>query len=424
MINIKGKSYCVYDDCKKRPGFNFKGNIVSLYCASHKISGMIDIKNPKCKEDNCTKQPTYGFEEDEKASYCKDHMKNNMIDIKHKRCKEKGCNVRPSYNVPGNDVGVYYVSHKKSGMVDVTKIKCNFKDCGLIASFGLDGNKPSRCLEHKDTNMVDVVHYKCSEPGCNIRPTYGKEGTKRPLYCEDHKKDDLVNVVSKRCEFNGCNVIPAFGFKENGTRKFCFEHKEPGMILLIGDKCKSEFCETKPYSDKYNGYCLNCFIHLFPNELVAKNFKTKENSVVCFIKNEFPDLKFIFDKPIKGGKSNKRPDILIELDHQCIIIEIDEDQHKKYEDICENKRIMEISKDLKFKNIVFIRFNPDGYIDKNKNKIPSCWKINNVRILSIPKENKKKWEARLKELKEKIRYWIKNKTTKVIEIIELFYDEI
>jgi len=37
---------------------------------------------------------------------------------------------------------------------------------------------------------------------------------------------------------------------------------------------------------------------------------------------------------------------------------------------------MEISQDLEFRPIVFIRFNPDSYTDKNGNKIKSCWKIN------------------------------------------------
>ncbi len=37
---------------------------------------------------------------------------------------------------------------------------------------------------------------------------------------------------------------------------------------------------------------------------------------------------------------------------------------------------MEISKDLNHQPIVFMRFNPDGYIDKNNNEIKSCWAIN------------------------------------------------
>ena len=72
---------------------------------------------------------------------------------------------------------------------------------------------------------------------------------------------------------------------------------------------------------------------------------------------------------------------------------------------------MEISQDLNFRPIVFIRFNPDDYIDKEGNKIKSCWKINKI----------KEWDERINILTEQINYWVKNPTEKTVEIIELFY---
>ena len=62
------------------------------------------------------------------------------------------------------------------------------------------------------------------------------------------------------------------------------------------------------------------------------------------------------------------PDAYLDLLTHIIIIECDENQHKGYEDICENKRTMEISNDFNFRPIVFIRFNPDSYT-KNGNKM-------------------------------------------------------
>ena len=53
-------------------------------------------------------------------------------------------------------------------------------------------------------------------------------------------------------------------------------------------------------------------------------------------------------------------------DH-IIIVEIDENAHINYDSSCENKRLMELSQDLGFRPIVFIRFNPDDYIDKEGN---------------------------------------------------------
>ena len=34
---------------------------------------------------------------------------------------------------------------------------------------------------------------------------------------------------------------------------------------------------------------------------------------------------------------------------------------------------MEISQDLGHVNTVFLRFNPDSYLDRRGNKVPSCW---------------------------------------------------
>ena len=38
----------------------------------------------------------------------------------------------------------------------------------------------------------------------------------------------------------------------------------------------------------------------------------------------------------------KRPDIFFDLSTHCVIVEIDENQHNSYEDICECARINEI----------------------------------------------------------------------------------
>ena len=168
-------------------------------------------------------------------------------------------------------------------------------------------------------------------------------------------------------------------------------------------KCLTPLCDTRA-RDKFDGYCFRCYIYVFPDSEITRNYKTKEN--------------WIFDKQIKGGTSNKRPDILLEMEKQCIIIEIDENQHKYYS--CENRRLMEISKDLQFKPVVFIRFNPDVYYDENKNKISSCFKTNKKGIVCVDKTSN--WKDRLHKLEKTVNYWLNNTTNKTIELVELFYD--
>ena len=124
---------------------------------------------------------------------------------------------------------------------------------------------------------------------------------------------------------------------------------------------------------------------------------------------------------IQGGCSKRRPDLLLDLGEQVIIIEIDENQHIDYDCSCENKRLMELSQDLQHRPIVFIRFNPDSY-KKNGKNITSCWSINGNGICIVSKLKKDKWLERLNVLVEQTNYWINNRTNKTIEIVQLFYD--
>ena len=173
------------------------------------------------------------------------------------------------------------------------------------------------------------------------------------------------------CKHEECKIRPVYNFEGETKAIFCSEHKQEGMVDIKHKKCKYDWCFTR-VSDKYEGYCVRCFIHTFPDKPVSRNYKTKEYSVVEFVKQTFPELTLVTDKKVQGGCSRKRPDILLDLGYQIIIVEIDENQHIDYDCSCENKRMMELSQDLGHRPIIFIRFNPDDYLIKNKN-ITSCW---------------------------------------------------
>lgn len=113
------------------------------------------------------------------------------------------------------------------------------------------------------------------------------------------------------------------------------------------------------------------------------------------------------------------PDVFIDLFTHYIIIECDEDQHKT--NLCDNKRTMELFQDLGNRPIVFIRFNPDSYIDKNNNKINSCFNYHKTSGVPII-VNKKLWNQRLDTLKSKIQYYIDNIPEKEVTIEKLYYD--
>jgi hypothetical protein len=206
------------------------------------------------------------------------------------------------------------------------------------------------------------------------------------------------------------------------SSKFCLHKKEKQKCKECGGSalCKSSWCDKKKQK-KYNNYCMVCCIQLCPDIKISRNYKTKENTVVTSIKEAFPNFTWVCDKKVEDGCSRRRPDLLLDMGSHIIIVEVDENKHTDYDCSCENKRLMEISKDVGHRSIVFIRFNPDGYKDKDGKTIKSCWICTKQGAMVIVKTKQAEWDERIKSLKTQIQYWIDNKTEKTVEIVELFY---
>jgi hypothetical protein len=140
----------------------------------------------------------------------------------------------------------------------------------------------------------------------------------------------------------------------------------------------------------------------YNNSLIVQR---KEIIVLNYIKNKFPNLNIINNK---SNGSKKRPDILIKLKTYDIIIEVDENQHKGYDEINETERI-KIWKSFSNRSIIMIRFNPDSYTS------------NNVTYKGITEDNKIKNE-RLQVLCNCIQDNLNINFNEEIKIIKLFYD--
>jgi hypothetical protein len=378
---------CQEEGCKIMPVYNVEGEKKGIYCKSHKKDSMIDVinKNKICIEPNCKTRATYNKEGEIKGLYCTIHKKDGMVNVKSPTCKEPGCKKQPVYNDEGKTTGLYCASHKKDGMVNV-----------------------------KDKT--------CKEPGCKTHPNYNDEGEKQAVYCSIHKKEGMIDVKHKTCKEPGCKKQPVYNDEGKTTRLYCTTHKKDGMVNVKSPTCKTPLCTTRA-NPKYKDYCLTCFIHLFPDEPNTRNYKTKEKATTDYILEQLPKDKYtwITDKTIQDGCSRKRPDLLLDLGYQVIIVEIDENQHQDYDCSCENKRLMLLSQDVGHRPIVFIRFNPDEYLTKD-GKVTSCWSLNGQGICTVKKSKKKEWEERLESLKTQVEYWLDNKTEKTVEVIQLFYD--
>jgi Holliday junction resolvase len=341
------------------------------------------------------------------------------VDVKSKRCEHDGCKTRASYNIEGQKPR-YCVVHKLEGMVDVKNKRCEHDGCKNRASYNIEGQQPIYCAEHKIEGMVEVKSKRCEHDGCKKYRIYNIEG-QQPIYCAEHKLEGMVNVTSKRCDHDGCKKHRVYNI-EGQTPIYCFNHKLEGMVNVTSKRCKNYGCFTS-VTKKYDGYCFHCYVNMYPNIPLSRNYKTKEYAVRYFVKSEFPDYNFVANKMIDGGSSRKQPDLLLDLGHQTIIIEVDENKHTYYNYELENKRMMEISEDVGHKPIIFIRFNPDDY-QKNGMKITSCWYLDEYGVCVVKKSKNNEWTERLNTLKAEVEYWSnpENTTNKKIEIVQLFYD--
>ena len=335
--------------------------------------------------ERCKTYANFNIESEKKPLYCAKHKKADMVDVKHKTCMEEYCKKQPTYNIPGENQALYCAKHKKEGMINVVSKTCIEKDCKTLPYFNIPEEKKGiYCAKHKKKGMIDVRNKTCMEIDCKTIPTYNIKGEKQALYCVKHKKDGMENVKDK--------------------------------------KCLTPLCDTRPSKE---GYCSRCFYYTFPDKPQARNYKNKEILVTKYIKDNFEEYEIRYDQIISQGCSRRRPDIFIELYTHCIIVEVDEDQHLRYDSTCENKRIVELYQDLGYRNLVYIRFNPDKYKIKDENDkiktIRSCFSKDTDGKIKIG--SAKDWNHRLEKLKECIAKNIENIPDKSISYEYLFYDE-
>jgi hypothetical protein len=414
---------CIHAGCKKRPVFNTEGQTKGLYCFKHKLDGMMDVINKTCIHPECKKQPSYNKDGETKALYCATHKLDEMINVIDKTCIHERCKTIPVFNIAGETKGLYCSTHKMEDMIDVVTKMCIYPECNTRPYYNKYGEtKPLYCSTHKMDEMIDVRNKTCLYPACKKQPSYNNAGERKPLYCFAHKMPEMVDVRNKTCVHPNCKTLPYYNNAGEKKGLYCFAHKMPEMVNVKDKMCKTYLCSTL-VRKKYDGYCLFCYMNLFPDKPVSRNYKTKEYSVVEYVKSKYPTLTWIADKIINGGCSKRRPDLLLDLGYQIVILEVDENKHSDYDCSCENKRIMELSQDLGHRPIVFIRFNPDDY-NKNGTTITSCWGIDKKGICVVKKAKTNEWMQRLSALEEQINYWINpvNKTDKTVETIQLFYD--
>ena len=182
-------------------------------------------------------------------------------------------------------------------------------------------------------------------------------------------------------------------------------------------------CGKKRYVSKEDTYvklCADCFYKLYPDEKkIPTRFKRKQHYIHERLKDTYGEEFFKYDIRIECGCSRKIPDWFVDCYNFVLNVECDEEQHKRNDTSCENKRLCELYLDCNSRPFICIRFNPDNYTENNEKQI-GCFSFDVKNNLIV---NQEEFDKRFDILQEKIDYYLDNGSDKEIECIKLFYDE-
>ena len=307
------------------------------------------------------------------------------------------------------------------------KYKGNCPECSPQILCKHDKRKQN-CRECSPQNFCEHDILKRNCPECN--PKLLCEHNIRKNDCRECNPKLLCkhNIRKKDCRICNPKVLCKHDKRKGDCREcspqnFCKHEKKKrrchicdGSQLCIHCKHirgKKRYVESL---DKKIRCCAGCFYNFYPNDEIPRRYKLKQHYFNEKLIKEFGADFFQYDKRIKCGCSGRMPDWFIDCFKYSIIIELDEDQHK-YES-CDDKRMMELFKDLGNRPLVLIRINPDKYKGKTKER-KGCFDFDERNILIC---NEKKFYKRFNILVEMIRYYLNNEPEKEITKQKLFFD--
>jgi hypothetical protein len=199
--------------------------------------------------------------------------------------------------------------------------------------------------------MISARSKKCQSAKCKRNAEFGKTEFHRAQFCSDHKPEGYADVhKERRCQYDGCTADYDLVYETTDDqglveqRGVCLAHAPPGYEETLKRMCK--YCDIR---EDVPFVCRSC----------KQRSHKKEHAVVRHLRRTV-DVPFKYDESPGFECTRKRPDIRFEMDTHDVIVEVDENQHRGYEESCECARISEIVGAIGGKAVVFIRYNPDN----------------------------------------------------------------
>ncbi len=260
---------------------------------------------------------------------------------------------------------------KGSAICTHGKRRYECKDCEGGGICKEHGKVRASCVECHGSQVCEHkrIRYRCVD--CNGSGIC--EHKRRRIECKDCEGSQRCEHKRMRntcVECKGNRMCP-----HKIERNRCFQCNPESNHFCIRRFEDGNRCTSRKNSDYDNKHCARCFVDLFPNHSRSKTAKlaSKELKTKTYLVQEFPNKfihnkkLFITDKDKFCTSYDRRIDFQIEVKDYVVCVEVDERQHKGYDPLDEELRIMQIYENAG-KNLVIIRLNPDSYTQNGKLK--------------------------------------------------------
>jgi len=287
MVDVKFKK-CAFENCKTFPSFNFEGEFAK-YCSNHKEDGMVNVLHKRCQFLNCEKIPCFNFEGEKTPILCSTHKLNGMIDVKNLNAScFCGETTGPSFNLKGLKPK-YCSSCKTQDMINVKHESCKNDGCPSGANKKYK-NYCTYCFQHLFPQDPLAFQIRCKTKELAVRDFINAN-------YEGFNHDKIL-------EYGGCDCL---------TRRRIDHRKLIGNTLLCIEtdenqhKSYSKEDEEARYNDLLlNFTCKYIIIRFNPDSYVNKK-GVKTNP---YISARLEDLKKEMDKQIKRIENNENSELL------------------------------------------------------------------------------------------------------------------
>eukprot|EP01036_Dinobryon_divergens_P030012 gene30012-39198_t len=181
---VRLSTLCGFDDCKTQASFRNPDGKDQIYCAKHKLPGMIDFRSRKCENSNCSTNASFNYPGLKKRRFCKQHAERGMIYLRRstpsaasafqsaeelvlQQSRINGGSSPPQSSLDDLARG-HHIMRGCERKKQVDRRKCEHDGCSKVASFNVVGNKRRRfCKQHSEPGMQYVGRKMCGRASSN-----------------------------------------------------------------------------------------------------------------------------------------------------------------------------------------------------------------------------------------------------------------